>query len=348
PVEPLSVPGVLPGNPASSAAAPAAHPTQAGLPQSVPAVAVEVSAAGRALAAAQGSVSVETQTSVSLNASTAAQPATPVAAPLAAESVARVVAARGSDPSANTATTQVSLASPDRPATNLVPVPGQFGQIDNGGTGGQLSQGQQRDNVALQEVRLSGATPITSTSAAEALPRAETVGFTLEPLDPRIAQVLSRQARLVTNGETQQLTLRLNPPHLGALRVQLTHQAGQVSVAMVAASTEARRMLDAAMPLLRTSLQEQGIQVSRIDVTVRESSPDSSSSQSGGSERGQGQGDSSSSGSSARQRSEGEDGLTFGSYLNPDGLQSEAGDPSAPGALGALGEGLTRVLGRGN
>jgi flagellar hook-length control protein FliK len=66
------------------------------------------------------------------------------------------------------------------------------------------------------------------------------------------------------------LQLRLSPPELGALKIQLTVKDGVMSAALEAENSTARRLLLDHLPALRDRLAEQNIRIERFDVDVRQ------------------------------------------------------------------------------
>jgi flagellar hook-length control protein FliK len=65
------------------------------------------------------------------------------------------------------------------------------------------------------------------------------------------------------------LQLRLSPPELGSLRLELTVKDGVMTAALETESASARRVLLDHLPALRDRLAEQNIRVERFDVDVR-------------------------------------------------------------------------------
>jgi flagellar hook-length control protein FliK len=66
------------------------------------------------------------------------------------------------------------------------------------------------------------------------------------------------------------LQLRLSPPELGALRIELNVKDGVMSASLQAETANARRLLLDHLPALRDRLAEQNIRVDRFDVDVRQ------------------------------------------------------------------------------
>jgi flagellar hook-length control protein FliK len=86
----------------------------------------------------------------------------------------------------------------------------------------------------------------------------------------------ARLARGLQSALAQQggsVTLRLTPPDLGTVRIQLQVQAGQVSANFQAGNETARAMLNHQMMHLRTALEAQGLSVERLTVSPANQSP---------------------------------------------------------------------------
>jgi flagellar hook-length control protein FliK len=65
------------------------------------------------------------------------------------------------------------------------------------------------------------------------------------------------------------LQLRLSPPELGSLKLELTVQEGVLSATVEAETPAARRLLLEHLPALRDRLAEQNVRVERFDVDLR-------------------------------------------------------------------------------
>lgn len=96
--------------------------------------------------------------------------------------------------------------------------------------------------------------PLVSVEQAESTPR------TL----PSVARGLSTLA----SQRGGSLQMRLDPPSLGTIRLEMTVEAGRVAVHMVAASDSARGLLSGNLDMLRTSLEERGLAVDRLAVEL--------------------------------------------------------------------------------
>jgi flagellar hook-length control protein FliK len=70
--------------------------------------------------------------------------------------------------------------------------------------------------------------------------------------------------------EGGEVRLRLSPPELGSLRVEVTVRDGVMSARLEAETASARNVLLDNLPALRERLAEQNIKVERFDVDVRD------------------------------------------------------------------------------
>jgi flagellar hook-length control protein FliK len=91
----------------------------------------------------------------------------------------------------------------------------------------------------------------------------------LPPIDP--SRFIGRVAKAFQTAQDRggALQLRLSPPELGALRIELNVKDGVMSAALQTENANARRLLLDHLPALRDRLAEQNIRVDRFDVDVR-------------------------------------------------------------------------------
>lgn len=89
-------------------------------------------------------------------------------------------------------------------------------------------------------------------------------------VDP--ARFVSRVAKAIhtANERGGDLQLRLAPPELGTLKIELNIKDGVMSAALEADNASARRLLLDHLPTLRERLAEQNIRIERFDVDVRQ------------------------------------------------------------------------------
>jgi flagellar hook-length control protein FliK len=88
-------------------------------------------------------------------------------------------------------------------------------------------------------------------------------------VDP--ARFVGRVARAFHTAQERggTLQIRLSPPELGAMRLELTVKDGVMTAALETETAAARRVLLEHLPALRERLAEQNIRVERFDVDVR-------------------------------------------------------------------------------
>jgi flagellar hook-length control protein FliK len=85
-----------------------------------------------------------------------------------------------------------------------------------------------------------------------------------------------------------EVRLRLHPESLGEVRVQVRWENGVLSARLETASSTARDALQSSAPALRDALQEQGIPLEHLTVSIRMDLETRSSSQDPGTQAGQG------------------------------------------------------------
>lgn len=80
------------------------------------------------------------------------------------------------------------------------------------------------------------------------------------------AQLAAKGIAILGNQRGGAITMRLEPPALGQLRIELQIQQGAVVADFTAATPEARVLLEANLGMLRERLESQGLSVERISV----------------------------------------------------------------------------------
>ena len=106
---------------------------------------------------------------------------------------------------------------------------------------------------------VEGATSATSTLPAE-VPSSN-------PFEnPAAAKLAAKGAEILANQRGGTITMRLEPPALGQLRIELRISQGAVVADFTAATPEARALLEANLGMLRERLESQGLSVERISV----------------------------------------------------------------------------------
>jgi flagellar hook-length control protein FliK len=119
-------------------------------------------------------------------------------------------------------------------------------------------------------------TPTTASAnaaAAQASASASTSGGGDDTLN---AARLSRGLNSVLNQQGGNVTLRLTPPEMGTVRIQLSLQGTTVSALFHAETEAGRKLLNQQLTQLRQSLEGQGLSVDRLGVQALSSSSSSS------------------------------------------------------------------------
>jgi flagellar hook-length control protein FliK len=88
------------------------------------------------------------------------------------------------------------------------------------------------------------------------------------PDDPNVQPQIVRGLTTMLNQRGGVMTMRLDPPDLGDVRVQMTLHQGTVSAEFHASTTQAQALLDKNMAVLRHALEGQGLTVDRLTVQV--------------------------------------------------------------------------------
>ncbi len=77
-------------------------------------------------------------------------------------------------------------------------------------------------------------------------------------------QTIVREVRAMMDQGVRAVAIRLNPPSLGALRIEIVSADGDLELRLSSATPATRALLESQGGMLRDALQEQGIRVSRI------------------------------------------------------------------------------------
>lgn len=84
---------------------------------------------------------------------------------------------------------------------------------------------------------------------------------------PQWQESLAQQIILFKRHNIEQAEIRLNPEELGSLQIKLSMHDGKMQLHMAAAVGVVKGILESALPFLRTSLAEQGIELQQTEVT---------------------------------------------------------------------------------
>lgn len=102
----------------------------------------------------------------------------------------------------------------------------------------------------MQQASHATATPVTTVPAPV---------LTQELGSPAWQQALSQQVSMFTRNGIHNAEIRLNPAELGVIKINLRMNSDQANLHFVSENHQVRAVLEAAMPQLRTSLAESGI-----------------------------------------------------------------------------------------
>jgi flagellar hook-length control protein FliK len=97
----------------------------------------------------------------------------------------------------------------------------------------------------------------------------------------RVVDYVVRVARANLGRENWQVQIRLSPPQLGTLRLDVSVRQGVLNMQVLAETTEAKHLIDSRLGQLRDALQQNGIIVDRVEVDVRRPTSNDSSQHNG-------------------------------------------------------------------
>lgn len=126
-----------------------------------------------------------------------------------------------------------------------------------------------------------------ATGLSPGLPAGNLAG-TESALLPDAVRLAAKGASVLASSRGGSIVMRLEPPALGMLRIELAFANGAVAVDLTAASAEARGIIDSHLGSLREKLESQGLAVERLSVhggRTAETTPTATSGSPGGDAR---------------------------------------------------------------
>nr|WP_249365358.1 flagellar hook-length control protein FliK [Cytobacillus citreus] len=87
-----------------------------------------------------------------------------------------------------------------------------------------------------------------------------------EQLIEQFQSILSR-SHFLKNGGTQRLFIKLNPEHLGALRVELIQKDSAIIARILTSTSTAKEMMESQLNGLKQAFHSQNIQVERVEIS---------------------------------------------------------------------------------
>ncbi len=86
---------------------------------------------------------------------------------------------------------------------------------------------------------------------------------------PAWGNQLGDQLVFMLQGKMQSAEIKLNPAHLGPMEIRLSvHEDNKASVSFISAHAPVREALDAALPRLRDMMEQQGLDLTHVDVSA--------------------------------------------------------------------------------
>jgi len=82
-----------------------------------------------------------------------------------------------------------------------------------------------------------------------------------------------KHLRLTTQNGVSEARMTLHPEHLGQVQVKLTMQNGQLTAQFVADTLAGKEAIESQLAQLRITLQNQGIQVEKLEVSYSSNGP---------------------------------------------------------------------------
>ncbi|NLW05735.1 MAG: flagellar hook-length control protein FliK [Pseudomonadaceae bacterium] len=139
---------------------------------------------------------------------------------------------------------------------------GALGAVRAGGE--TLNQLLQSAGMGLTGVQAAGATAQTATRTVANL---ASIPFMQQAAAESNAQSLANRINLMNAKNMQVAEMRLDPPSLGSVRVQIRMDGDQATVVFQAANAHARELLEQSLPKLREMMEAQGLMLADAQVS---------------------------------------------------------------------------------
>lgn len=136
------------------------------------------------------------------------------------------------------------------------------------GAGSNLSNA----STAINALTASAQAPVLQTSSVSAAPTTALINAQLG--SDAWQQAVSQQVLLSVRNGQQTAELKLHPQELGSLQISLTLDDNQAQIHLVSPHSQVRAAIEAALPHLRTSLAESGIDLGQASIGGESSSSD--------------------------------------------------------------------------
>lgn len=130
-----------------------------------------------------------------------------------------------------------------------------------------ISLNQWQSDSTTNHHLLQSAIANNTTSIQSVVANSPIVSLPIAVDQPQWQESLAQQIILFKRHNIEQAEIRLNPEELGSLQIKLSMHDGKMQLHMAAAVGVVKGILESALPYLRTSLAEQGIELQQTEVT---------------------------------------------------------------------------------
>lgn len=130
-----------------------------------------------------------------------------------------------------------------------------------------ISLNQWQSDSTTNHHLLQSAIANNTTSIQSVVANSPIVSLPVAVDQPQWQESLAQQIILFKRHNIEQAEIRLNPEELGSLQIKLSMHDGKMQLHMAAAVGVVKGILESALPYLRTSLAEQGIELQQTEVT---------------------------------------------------------------------------------
>lgn len=130
-----------------------------------------------------------------------------------------------------------------------------------------ISLNQWQSDSTTNHHLLQSAIANNTTSIQSVVANSPIVSLPIAVDQPQWQESLAQQIILFKRHNIEQAEIRLHPEELGSLQIKLSMHDGKMQLHMAAAVGVVKGILESALPYLRTSLAEQGIELQQTEVT---------------------------------------------------------------------------------
>lgn len=130
-----------------------------------------------------------------------------------------------------------------------------------------ISLNQWQSDSTTNHHLLQSAIANNTTSIQSVVANSPIISLPVAVDQPQWQESLAQQIILFKRHNIEQAEIRLHPEELGSLQIKLSMHDGKMQLHMAAAVGVVKGILESALPYLRTSLAEQGIELQQTEVT---------------------------------------------------------------------------------